>query len=91
MLFFRLENRDTRHYKFLQFMQGKLKDCVPPILISAHQFTSASHHQDAARKYLEAYKLLPENPLINLCVGISLSLVRFEAKYWYILFFHLVI
>ncbi|XP_062120499.1 uncharacterized protein LOC133834772 isoform X3 [Humulus lupulus] len=68
----RLENRDTRHYKFLQSMQGKLKDCVPPILISAHQFTSGSHHQDAARKYLEAYKLLPENPLINLCVGTTL-------------------
>lgn len=30
---------------------------------------SISHHQDAAREYLEAYKLLPENPLINLCVG----------------------
>lgn len=44
-------------------------DCVPPILISGHQFTICSHHQDAARKYLEAYKLLPENPLVNLCVG----------------------
>lgn len=32
----------------------------------------ASHHQDAARCYLEAYKLLPENPLINLCVGSAL-------------------
>ncbi|GMN48223.1 hypothetical protein TIFTF001_017387 [Ficus carica] len=68
----RLENRDTRHYKFLQSMQGKLKDCVPPILISAHHFTIASHHQDAARKYLEAYKLLPDSPLINLCVGSAL-------------------
>ncbi|KAL5564861.1 hypothetical protein UlMin_028025 [Ulmus minor] len=68
----RLENRDTRHCKFLQSMLGKLKDCVPPILISAHQLTMASHHQDAARKYLEAYKLLPESPLINLCVGTAL-------------------
>ncbi|KAJ7961663.1 General transcription factor 3C polypeptide 3 [Quillaja saponaria] len=67
----RLENRDTRHYKFVR-MQGKLIDCVPPILISGHQFTMLSHHQDAARKYLEAYKLLPENPLINLCVGTAL-------------------
>lgn len=50
-------------------MQGKFADCVPPILISGHQFTIFSHHQDAARKYLEAYKLLPENPLVNLCVG----------------------
>ncbi|XP_061336470.1 uncharacterized protein LOC133283605 [Gastrolobium bilobum] len=68
----RLENRDTRHYKFVRSMQGKFVDCVPPILISAHQFTLFSHHQDAARKYLEAYKLLPENPLVNLCVGTAL-------------------
>nr|XP_027191572.1 general transcription factor 3C polypeptide 3-like [Cicer arietinum] len=68
----RLENRDTRHDKFLRNMQGKFVDCVPPILISAHQFTLCSHHQDAARKYLEAYKLLPENPLVNLCVGTAL-------------------
>ncbi|CAJ2647463.1 unnamed protein product [Trifolium pratense] len=68
----RLENRDTRHDKFLRNMQGKFVDCVPPILISAHQFTVCSHHQDAARKYLEAYKLLPENPLVNLCVGTAL-------------------
>ncbi|KAK7341332.1 hypothetical protein VNO80_24258 [Phaseolus coccineus] len=68
----RLENRDTRHYKFVRFMQGKFVDCVPPILISGHQFTIFSHHQDAARKYLEAYKLLPENPLVNLCVGTAL-------------------
>ncbi|XP_028782473.1 general transcription factor 3C polypeptide 3 [Neltuma alba] len=68
----RLENRDSRHSKFLRYMQGKFVDCVPPILISGHQFTIFSHHQDAARKYLEAYKLLPENPLINLCVGTAL-------------------
>ncbi|GAU33823.1 hypothetical protein TSUD_221610 [Trifolium subterraneum] len=68
----RLENRDTRHDKFLRNMQGKFVDCVPPILISAHQFTVCSHHQDAARKYLEAYKLMPENPLVNLCVGTAL-------------------
>ncbi|CAK7339884.1 unnamed protein product [Dovyalis caffra] len=30
------------------------------------------HHQDAAREYLEAYKLMPECPLINLCVGTAL-------------------
>lgn len=69
MLYSRLENRDSRHSKFLHSMQGKLKDCIPPMLISGHQFTLGCHHQDAARKYLEAYKLLPESPLINLCVG----------------------
>ncbi|XP_015952642.1 uncharacterized protein LOC107477182 [Arachis duranensis] len=68
----RLENRDTRHSKFILNMQGKFVDCVPPILISANQYTIISHHQDAARKYLEAYKLLPENPLVNLCVGTAL-------------------
>ncbi|KAI4356966.1 hypothetical protein L6164_000943 [Bauhinia variegata] len=68
----RLENRDSRHSKFVRVMQGKHTDCVPPLLVWGHQFTALSHHQGAARKYLEAYKLLPENPLINLCVGTSL-------------------
>ncbi|KAK2381418.1 general transcription factor 3C polypeptide [Trifolium repens] len=68
----RLENRDTRHVKFLHNMQGNSVDCVPPILISAHQSTLYSHHQDAARKYLEVYKRLPEIPLVNLCVGTAL-------------------
>jgi len=77
ILFDRLENRDTRHDKFLRGMQGKFVDCVPPILISAHQFTLCSHHQDAARKYLEAYKLLPKNPLVNLCVGMLFHFTLF--------------
>ncbi|XVE89357.1 hypothetical protein DITRI_Ditri19aG0195700 [Diplodiscus trichospermus] len=62
----------SRHCKFLRLMRIKHKDCVPSIVISGHQFTMGSHHQDAAREYLEAYKLLPENPLINLCVGTAL-------------------
>ncbi|KAH1075125.1 hypothetical protein J1N35_027453 [Gossypium stocksii] len=62
----------SRHCKFLRFFRSKHKDCIPPIVISGHQFTVLSHHQDAAREYLEAYKLLPENPLINLCVGTAL-------------------
>ncbi|MED6158675.1 hypothetical protein PIB30_034919 [Stylosanthes scabra] len=68
----RLENRDTRHRKFIRNMQRDFVDCVPPILISANQCTMLSQHQDASRKYLEAYKLLPENPLVNLCVGTAL-------------------
>ncbi|KAK5777673.1 General transcription factor 3C polypeptide 3 [Gossypium arboreum] len=62
----------SRHCKFLRFFRSKHKDCIPPIVISGHQFTVLSHHQDAAREYLEAYKLLPENPLINLCIGTAL-------------------
>jgi hypothetical protein len=61
-------------------MQGKFVDCVPPILISAHQFTLCSHHQDAARKYLEAYKLLPENPLSFHAVFILCFLSQEQAK-----------
>ncbi|GKV35145.1 hypothetical protein SLEP1_g43450 [Rubroshorea leprosula] len=58
--------------KFLRHMRGKCKDSVPATLIAGHQFTMGSLHQDAAREYLEAYKMLPENPLINLCVGTAL-------------------
>lgn len=49
-----------------------LEGCVPPILISGHQFTLISQHQAAAKDYLQAYRLQPENPLVNLCVGTAL-------------------
>ncbi|XP_015168450.1 general transcription factor 3C polypeptide 3 isoform X3 [Solanum tuberosum] len=65
----RLDNRHSKHSKFLSHMRAKHKDCIPPIIIAGHQFTTISHHQDAAREYLEAYKLMPDNQLINLCVG----------------------
>ncbi|XP_059449020.1 uncharacterized protein LOC132180277 isoform X2 [Corylus avellana] len=83
----RLENRDSRHCKFLRAMLGKLLDCVPPIIIYGHQFTMASNHQHAASKYLEAYKLLPENPLINLCVGKTLYFSLLLVEQLYIYFF----
>lgn len=68
----RLENRYSKHYKFLHNMRVKHKDSVPPILIFGHQLTMISQHQAAAREYLESYKLMPESPLINLCVGTAL-------------------
>ncbi|XP_031489895.1 uncharacterized protein LOC116257371 isoform X2 [Nymphaea colorata] len=68
----RMESRFSKHSKFLLSMRGKYKDCVPPIMICGHQFSMNSQHQTAAREYLEAYKLQPDNPLINLCVGTAL-------------------
>ncbi|KAL5843128.1 hypothetical protein ACOSQ4_009086 [Xanthoceras sorbifolium] len=68
----RLGKNNSKHYKFLRYIRSKHKDCVPPTIISGHQFTVASHHQDAARDYLEAYRLLPDDPLINLCVATAL-------------------
>ncbi|ERM97528.1 hypothetical protein AMTR_s04975p00003190, partial [Amborella trichopoda] len=47
-------------------------NCVPPMIISGHQSTMISQHQLAAKEYLEAYKVQPDNPLINLCVGTAL-------------------
>ena len=76
-MYCRVEHQDSRHFKFLRGMQSKLVDCVPPIIIYAHQFTMASNHQHAATKYLEAYKRLPENSLINLYVG--------ETLYFYLI------
>nr|CAB3480345.1 unnamed protein product [Digitaria exilis] len=73
----RIEDRFTQHFKYLLRTREEKPDCVPPIIISGHRFTAISQHQSAARDYLEAYKLDPENPLINLCVGtalVSLSL-----------------
>ncbi|KZV26794.1 general transcription factor 3C polypeptide 3 [Dorcoceras hygrometricum] len=65
-------NRFSKHNKFLHNMRTKHKDSVPPILISGHLFTMISQHQAAAREYLEAYKLMPDDPLVNLCAGTAL-------------------
>jgi len=70
----RLDNRYSKHSKFLHGMRNKHRDCVPPSIIFGHQLTMISQHQAAAREYLEAYKLMPDNPLVNLCVGIILLL-----------------
>lgn len=51
--------------------RAKYPDCVPPMVICGHQFAMISQSQGALREYLEAYKLQPDNPLINLCVGTS--------------------
>ncbi|KAH7678990.1 TPR-like protein [Dioscorea alata] len=67
----RFGSRFKKHPKFLHHMRTQ-KDCVPPMIMLGHQFTMLSQHQSAAREYLEAYKLQPENPLINLCVGTAL-------------------
>ncbi|KAK2975642.1 hypothetical protein RJ640_021087 [Escallonia rubra] len=68
----RLDNRYAKHNKFLHGMRVKHKDCIPPIIIFGHQLTMISQHQAAAREYLEAYKMMPDSPLINLCVGTAL-------------------
>ncbi|KAH7678957.1 TPR-like protein [Dioscorea alata] len=67
----RFGSRFKKHPKFLHHMRTQ-KDCVPPMIMLGHQFTMLSQHQSASREYLEAYKLQPENPLINLCVGTAL-------------------
>ncbi|KAH9622913.1 hypothetical protein KSS87_016470 [Heliosperma pusillum] len=71
-LVLRLENRLSKHNKFLHHMRAVHKDLVPPMIISGNQFTSISQHQVAAREYLEAYKQMPASPLINLCAGTAL-------------------
>ena len=64
--------------KLLHSMRVKHRDSVPPILITGHQFTMVSQHQTAAREYLQAYKLMPDNPLINLCGGMHLRLLELK-------------
>jgi len=68
----RLENRYSKHSKLLHSMRVKHKDSIPPIIITGHQLNMISQHQAAAKEYLEAYKLMPDSPLVNLCAGISL-------------------
>ncbi|XP_074313274.1 uncharacterized protein LOC141648479 isoform X2 [Silene latifolia] len=71
-LVLRLENRLSKHNKFLYHMRAVHKDLIPPMIISGNQFTQISQHQVAAREYLEAYKQMPDSPLINLCAGTAL-------------------
>ncbi|KAI3678471.1 hypothetical protein L6452_37765 [Arctium lappa] len=65
-------SRMDKHSKFLHEKSVKHEDCIPVNLIKGHHFTMISQHQAAARYYLKAYKLMPENALINLCVGTAL-------------------
>lgn len=76
----RLENRHTTHSRFLHRMRVKENDSIPPIIITGHQLNMGSHHQDAAREYLEAYKLMPDSPLINLCAGSTLIDLAFGHR-----------
>ncbi|KAI3831141.1 hypothetical protein MKW92_036537 [Papaver armeniacum] len=68
----RLENRLAKHVKFLHHVRCTHTDCIPPMIIFGHQLTNISQHQAAAREYLEAYKLMPDSSLINLCLGTAL-------------------
>ncbi|KAI5068021.1 hypothetical protein GOP47_0016366 [Adiantum capillus-veneris] len=65
------EGKIPKHHKFLLSMRNKYTDCIPPIMIYGHQFSIISQPQGALREYLQAYKLKPDDPFINLCVGIS--------------------
>ncbi|PWA68583.1 tetratricopeptide repeat (TPR)-containing protein [Artemisia annua] len=65
-------NVEKQNSKFLRLKIMKHNDCIPPLIIKGHQLTAISQHQAAAINYLEAYKLMPENALINLCVGTAL-------------------
>ncbi|KAL3830373.1 hypothetical protein ACJIZ3_019175 [Penstemon smallii] len=77
----RSRSRDSVPRKFLLHFRENHRDCVPPILISGNLFTMLSMWQAAARDYLEAYKLMPDNPLINLCIGTTLiNLVTLDHR-----------
>lgn len=69
-------------HKLLHTMRMKYPDAIPPMLISGHQFTKISQHQVAAREYLQAYKLMPDNPLINLCGGMHASILDSKDQIW---------
>ncbi|KAH7427586.1 hypothetical protein KP509_10G050600 [Ceratopteris richardii] len=74
------EGRIPKHHKFLLTMRNKYPDCIPPIMIYGHQFSLISQPQGALREYLQAHKLQPEDPFINLCVGVSLINLSLGAR-----------
>lgn len=66
--------------KFLSIRKEEEEDCVPPIIISGHQFSVRSEYQAAAEEYLHAYKILPNGPFLNLYVGTALINLAFEVR-----------
>ncbi|CAK9164964.1 unnamed protein product [Ilex paraguariensis] len=76
----RMEIHHSRHSRFLNRIRDEHKNCVPPIIISGHQFTVVNQHQAAAKEYLEAYKLLPDSPFVNLCVGTALINLALDVR-----------
>lgn len=76
----KVETTMSTNNRFLQNIRDEQKDCVPPIIIAGHQFGEICQYQVAAREYLEAYKLQPDSPLINLCVGTALINLAFDIR-----------
>ncbi|XP_051178392.1 uncharacterized protein [Lolium perenne] len=70
--YYKVTSRDEKRQSKFLLRARRYPNCVPPKIISGNQFTEIKQHQSATRDYLEAYKLDPENPFINLCVGSSL-------------------
>ncbi|MCD7451782.1 hypothetical protein HAX54_013430 [Datura stramonium] len=68
-----------KHFRVFHRIQ-KEKECVPPIIISGYQYSVRSEYQAAAEEYLHAYKLLPDSPFINLCVGTALINLAFDVR-----------
>lgn len=76
----KLEIAPSTNSRFLLHARNQQKDCIPPIIIAGHQFCEICQYQVAAREYLEAYKLRPNCPLINLCIGTALINLAFDIR-----------
>lgn len=67
----RSEVRLSKHSKYMLSVRGKYPDCVPAMVICGHQYAMISQPQGALREYLQAYQVQPDDPFINLCIGVS--------------------
>jgi hypothetical protein len=52
-------------------MRTKFPNCTAAMVISGHQFAMISQPQGALREYLQAFRVQPDDPFINLCIGTS--------------------
>jgi hypothetical protein len=67
----RSESRVPKHNKFMLQMRTKFPNCTAAMVISGHQFAMISQPQGALREYLQAFRVQPDDPFINLCIGTS--------------------
>eukprot|EP00803_Ostreobium_quekettii_P007609 evm.model.scf_98.11 EVM.evm.TU.scf_98.11 scf_98:86739-94967(-) len=57
--------------KFLTASRQKCPTSVPGILMMGHILSVAGQHGGALGEYFQAYRLLPQHPLIILCLGVA--------------------
>eukprot|EP01133_Synstelium_polycarpum_P006707 gene6707-7800_t len=75
-----ITSKGDAHIKFLNSMLADYPKSVPMLLISGNIAKTVGHPRGAIHDYLRAFKLMPNEPLINLLLGITLLVESMGPK-----------